>query len=285
MTADDRLPWFPCYQSKLLGALAGMPFDVGYVYSVVLLRTYEVGGTCPDSAAVLARRMGATERRVAKAVDWLVEQGKLIRSDLGLVNPFAVDILAEAKTFRNGRIQAGKSGAKKRWQKDKQNQSIDDSKAIGQPMANDSHLHLHKQEQKKVSKQESPRLREDDYPPDAFDRFWTLYPPGRKGAKKATASKFDGIRRRGEVTFERLMAGLQRFIDSRPDPQYTKAPEVWLNKGCWDDEYFNRGSHGKTQGAVDTSQLGFAGLAALARRGPPESQRPSPEDLEPINRR
>src|SRR6185312_10359634 len=32
----------------------------------------------------------------------------------------------------------------------------------------------------------------DDYPTDAFDRFWLLYPPGRKGAKKACASKFDG---------------------------------------------------------------------------------------------
>lgn len=281
--AKDRLPWFPCYPEKLLGALAGMPPDAGYVYTVVLLRTYEVAGPCPDSAAVLARRTGLPERRVLKALDWLIDQRKLAPSDRGFVNPYAAEVLADVDAHRNSLSTAGKKGASTRWGKDKQKQQKADGEANATEIPNDGYLHLHQHKQV-VKKKESPRLREDDFPPDAFDRFWMLYPPGRKGAKKACAAKFDGIRRRGEVTFERMMAGLQRFVDSRPDPQYTKAPEVWLNKGCWDDEYFKGGSNGKTQGA-DT----FAGLAARIRSGTPREAEPyagGPTlDLEPNHRR
>jgi hypothetical protein len=76
----------------------------------------------------------------------------------------------------------------------------------------------------------------DDWPADYLDVFWREYPPGRKTGKKAVAAKLAGIRKRGEITFERLIAGVRRYAGSSPDPQYTKAPEVWLNKGCWDDE-------------------------------------------------
>lgn len=132
------------------------------------------------------------------------------------------------------------------------------------------------------------RRREDDWPADFLDRFWALYPVGRKTGKKAVGSKLETIRRRGDVTFAYLMEGLQRYVDSRPDPQFTKAPEVWLNKGCWDDEHlFKGGVNGTSQTAIDPSKLGFASLGAHARRAvaEPGPERPAPEDLQPVNRR
>jgi hypothetical protein len=130
----------------------------------------------------------------------------------------------------------------------------------------------------------TPKRREDDWPPDYLEQFWAFYPPGRKTGKKAVGAKLDVIRRHGDVTFDRLMAGLRRYVDSSPDPQYTKAPEVWLNKGCWDDELiFKEAPDGKTQTAVDPSKLGFAGLSAHARRATAPVERPAPEDLEPLN--
>jgi hypothetical protein len=128
----------------------------------------------------------------------------------------------------------------------------------------------------------SPKRREDDWPPDYLEQFWASYPLGRKIGKKAVGAKLDVIRRRGDVTFERLMAGLRRYVDSRPDPKFTKSPEVWLNKGCWDDELFFKGTpDGKTQTAIDLSKLGFAGYAALGRRTAASVERSAPEDLEP----
>lgn len=44
------------------------------------------------------------------------------------------------------------------------------------------------------------------------------------------------------------------------------------------------GSNGKTESS-DLARASFSGLAARVRYGPPEPDRPAPEDLEPINRR
>lgn len=76
----------------------------------------------------------------------------------------------------------------------------------------------------------------DDWPENYLDVFWSKYPPGRKTGKKAVAAKLAGIRKRKEVTFATIMLGVTRYAESGVDPKYTKAPEVWLNKGCWDDE-------------------------------------------------
>ena len=77
----------------------------------------------------------------------------------------------------------------------------------------------------------------DDWPEDFFDRFWQRYPPGRKTEKKEVLAKLLRVRRDREVTFAKLMAGVDRFVATNPDPKFTKAPLVWLNKGCWDDEF------------------------------------------------
>jgi hypothetical protein len=124
---------------------------------------------------------------------------------------------------------------------------------------------------KKESKKESgvpncPGTRtgpEDDWPENALDLFWAQYPPGRKGEKKAVAAKLAKIRKSREVTFATLMLGVSRYAGSNPDPKYTKAPLVWLNRGCWDDEHVRGGgSNAKTTTAVG----GYSGLAAKLRQ-------------------
>jgi hypothetical protein len=77
---------------------------------------------------------------------------------------------------------------------------------------------------------------QDDWPVDYGEQFWVRYPPGRKSGKKAVLAKLATIRKNREVTFARLMDGLSRYVESMPDPKYTKGPLVWLNQGCWDDE-------------------------------------------------
>ena len=77
----------------------------------------------------------------------------------------------------------------------------------------------------------------DDWPEDFFDRFWARYPPGRKTEKKAVYAKLERIRRDREVAFAEMMAGLDRFVATNPEPKFTPAPLVWLNRGRWDDEY------------------------------------------------
>lgn len=290
--AKDRLPWFKCYPTLLIGALSGMPPDVSNIYTMVLLRTYEVGGPCPDTSDVLSRRTGLTLPRVEKAITWLLDRGKLTRSDAGFVNPFAAKLLSERIQASQLLASAGKIGGEKsaaKRQVKTTNQPKPPSVSVEaneKPRATDldSEIDVDSKNKKPRAK---PAMPDDDYPEDAFAQFWHLYPPGRKGNKRAALAKFGTIHRRGEVTFTNLMAGLQRYVDSKPDPQFTKGPEVWLNKGCWDDEYVqHRGSHdAKTQSAQPT----FAGLAdAIRRRSAPV---PEPYDggptidHEPVHRR
>lgn len=139
---EERLPWFPCYPAKLLGALAGMKPDEGYVYWIVCLRIYDTGHACRDSIEALSRRTGMNKRRVLEALDLSFKAGRLVRDGDGIMNPFAATVMADAEALRAERVRAGREGASRRWRKTEKNQRSEDGNPKQVPMANDSHLHL-----------------------------------------------------------------------------------------------------------------------------------------------
>lgn len=113
-----RAPWFRCDPSALLGALAGMPSDCGYVYTVIILRIYEVGGPIPDTAEVLSRRTGIPVRRVEAAINWLLTSAKLsLTSDHCFDCEKTHQELNSRETRLNVAIVAGKTSAENRRQK------------------------------------------------------------------------------------------------------------------------------------------------------------------------
>jgi len=70
-----------------------------------------------------------------------------------------------------------------------------------------------------------------------FDRFYTAYP--KHTNRKSAAVKFLAAVRSG-VDAERIIAAAARFAEAHrsamTEPKYVMAPDVWLNKGKWDDE-------------------------------------------------
>jgi hypothetical protein len=272
----ERLPWFQCYPSKLLGALAGMPPDVGYTYTVVLLRTYEVCGPCPDTEEVLARRTGLSRRKISTSIEWLIAQGKLTRIEGGLANPFASEVLAESAAFYNGRKKAGKAGAEKRWQKPKENQGKEDGSAIAEPMENDSHLHLQKKKERteaNASGAEAPIYT------DSRHELWGEGIPilMSLGMAEKSARGMVGrwLKQAGDDA-QKVLSVIQRARDLR-----VIDPMPWITKAIT-----TGGANGKTTDA----KVGFSGIAARLRqqaRADDEAElfRPRPEDLQPVNRR
>lgn len=229
---DDRLPWFKCVPTKLLGALNAMQPHEGYTYVIVLLRIYEIGGPCADTEDALVRRTGLKRKQVTDALSRLVANGKLIPTEAGFVNPFADSVLDAREVYVERAKKSGKSGAEKRHGKTQENQGTEGGapqlfpKGTGGDSDSD-------RDSDSGSKKDSVVVT-DDWPEDCGERFWNLYPPGRKGEKKAVMAKLDKLRKSKAVTFFVLMAGLQRYVDTKPDPQFTPAPLVWLNKGRWD---------------------------------------------------
>ena len=110
-----RASWFRCDPSRLLGALAGMEPDSGYLYTIILMRIYEVGGPISDDEGVLARRTGYTVKRVTSALSWLVDHGKVDRLEDGSLDS---ETTHEELAFREKSVidaqNAGKSSAKRR---------------------------------------------------------------------------------------------------------------------------------------------------------------------------
>lgn len=121
---DDRLPWFPCNPSKLLGALAAFKTDAQLVYVTVLLRIYEVRGPCPDTIEALARRTAMNKRRVLVALDALFKAGKLRSVDGGgIMNDYAAEVIRTGAARREQHVRAGSAGGTAAAQNRQRNQS------------------------------------------------------------------------------------------------------------------------------------------------------------------
>lgn len=90
----------------------------------------------------------------------------------------------------------------------------------------------------------------DDWPKDFREQFWNRYP--RKAGKKAAITKLEGVRKRGEVPFGVLMAGIAKIPIS--EPRFIPHPATWLNEGRWDDEVLPLGaSNGSSRRLQDDS--------------------------------
>jgi hypothetical protein len=186
--ADERLPWFPCEPSKLLGALSAMAPHVGYTYWIVCLRCYETGGACPDSLDALARRTGYSKRVVSDALDALFKTGKLVREAAGIGNPYAAKVIQEMRLRREGHVASGRRGGNQRWEKAKGKQRKRPSHPIDSPLANDSYLHLQEQ---------IPGLVRTNPAPDAdrIDQRTKLFREGLDLLVKITGRTQDGCRK------------------------------------------------------------------------------------------
>lgn len=70
---------------------------------------------------------------------------------------------------------------------------------------------------------------------DAFGAFWSNYPL-KKAYEDAKKAWIAAIERGADP--QRMVDGAQAYARERrdQDPQYTKHPATWLNKGCYDDE-------------------------------------------------
>lgn len=96
-----------------------------------------------------------------------------------------------------------------------------------------------------------PEKEEEDNPPtpqgglspidQAFENFWSAFPPGRKRGKGDAREAFrkivtgqhrKGLRAKAETIIQATVA----YAATGPDPEYTPLPSTWLNEGRWEDD-------------------------------------------------
>jgi uncharacterized protein YdaU (DUF1376 family) len=233
-TRTTRLPWFPCYPSKLLGALAAMTSDEQLVYIVTLLRIYEVGGPVADDAVTLSRRTGLSARRVAAAVARLVETGKLVGdSDRGWMNPVAREEIQEQMRRAETASAKAKTASTKRWKNRQQNQQNENAPSIAKDtsaMLGDAHKHQHEHQHKKQnvgsgdptpadlpSRKRSKRPKAPPSYTEEFENFWQPYPRTPIMSKAEAFEDWNKLSDQDRGKAIAAVPGYVAYLKSKPD--------------------------------------------------------------------
>jgi hypothetical protein len=106
--------YFPCEFTPLLATLAGMGAVEQHVYLIILLRIYESGGVCRDSARALGMRTRRKPAAVQRAIDYLVGSGRLVDDGTGgFSNPKCDKVIARITAYGLQRTHIGFLGGKK----------------------------------------------------------------------------------------------------------------------------------------------------------------------------
>lgn len=102
---------------------------------------------------------------------------------------------------------------------------------------------------------------EDSWPSDFREQFWAAYP--RKIEKKAAIAALERVRKSAVVPWPKLIGAVRAYA-AAADPDFTKHPTTWLNKGCWDDEIKPRASGAKRADGSYNTPSGFSPMVDIA---------------------
>lgn len=119
-------PYVQFYTSDFLGGTGGMSAATKGVYITLMCLIYESEEPLPQGWSSLARRCGTSNSGFKRAIDELVDDGKVELLDDGIWIPKCEKHI----DLRRKKAAIGLKAAKKRWEKPKQNQRPDDADAM-----------------------------------------------------------------------------------------------------------------------------------------------------------
>ncbi|HEY8383449.1 MAG TPA: hypothetical protein VIL09_14980 [Microvirga sp.] len=107
------MPWFRCFPANELSILSSFTADVGYVYLVLKLRIFDVGGPVKEDVSTLSRRTGLSKPKVVKALEALITNGVVQKADGKLAIADTHHELAYQADLRGKQSRAGQASARK----------------------------------------------------------------------------------------------------------------------------------------------------------------------------
>ncbi|SPL64428.1 hypothetical protein OHAE_295 [Ochrobactrum soli] len=112
------MPWVRFFPSDWLGGTRGMSAVETGIYITLIATMYERGEPIVEDHARLARLCGASNSAFRKALDTLIDEGKITRIDAGLWN----DRVEKEQVYLSEKSEVGKRAGKASAEKRKQNQ-------------------------------------------------------------------------------------------------------------------------------------------------------------------
>ena len=217
-------PYIPFFTSDFLGGTSGLTSSVKGVYITLLCLMYETEAPLTQSWDTLARRSGCTPSSFRKALDVLVDDGKITVTDEGIWS----EKCDKHITQRRERSGSAKAAAKKRWEKPKQKQRQTDATAM--------------RPQCQPEPEPEPEVKNPPNPQrgkvERFQEFWDNFPHrgGAKKDRKKSEARYARAVKSGTSEQEIISAAIRYHNDAQVQRGYGSGPLPWLNGEKWNDE-------------------------------------------------
>lgn len=255
----SSLPWVRFFPSDWLAGTRGMSAAETGIYITLIATMYERGEPIPEDRARLSRLCGASASAFGKALDALIDDGKIQRCEGGLWN----ERVSRESKLCSEKSEVAARNANARWSKNtnKNNGSVD-ATALPTQCTEDANQNQNQIKKEEPSVLSSSSLRSDDGEYGEreratpvreaaaqplrpridekaltadFDDWWQAYP--RKVSKGHARTAYTKARQAG-ITTAALKAGAIRYGAevAGSDPRFIKHPATWLNGEGWLDE-------------------------------------------------
>lgn len=123
----SKMPWVRFFPSDWLGGTRGMSAVETGVYITLIATMYERNEPIVEDHARLARLCGASNSAFKKALETLLDEGKITRTERGLWN----DRVEKEQVYLSEKSEVGSRAANARWgRKDNENNTGDDANAL-----------------------------------------------------------------------------------------------------------------------------------------------------------
>lgn len=197
------------------------------------------GGFVPSHMALAMANMandmanGSEADALVMAGLWDEAEGGYMFHGWGKFQPSAEEEKEKREATRKARSDAGKRGAKARWEAE--NGDGKNGKPIAKPKQTDSNP----DGKPMAPTRPDPTLVKNTHSPSAlegFDEFWSAYP--KKVAKKAAQKIWE--RSVKDASPKDIINGAKRYAEyvkrEKTERNFIKSPDGWLNAGRWEDE-------------------------------------------------
>jgi uncharacterized protein YdaU (DUF1376 family) len=242
----NEFPWFRFFPQDWLAGTSDLSAAERGVYITLLAVIYDRGGPIPRNDVSLGRRCGLPKAGFVRALESLIEAGKLTLNDGMISNERAeIELVERAK---HSATQAKR--AQSRWQKTKEKQQSENAAAMPEACQSQSHTHT----QSLSSKENTRKARVLADQDQAFiDECWTAIPKRRGDARKPFVQALTKALRNG-ADREAIRRGIAAYAASEAGSsgEYRKGAAVWINNECWTADWSEpRGSPPAQQSSRD----------------------------------
>jgi uncharacterized protein YdaU (DUF1376 family) len=224
----SEMPWVRFFPSDWLGGTRGMSAAETGIYITLIATMYERCEPVPEDHQRLARLCGSPYTRFVAALENLIAEGKILRTERGLWN----ERVQKENELRSEKRNTAQLAANTRWAtKLNKNNESDDANAL--PTECDGNANQ-KPDTRTIKKKE--RLLVHSHPErDFFPDFWLAY-PRRDGPnpKKPAREVFLRLVAKG-VDPQRLIDAAMALAREHPAPtRFIPQAKTWLSQERFD---------------------------------------------------